>query len=187
MERNWRRLAEEEEQEGTERALTAYGVYLSQVTSFKYLGIVLAAEDDYWLAVVRNLQCARHKWARLTRVLIREVEDAQTSVNIYLAVVQLVLLYGSDTWVLTLRMQKVLGVFQRRVDRRLTVRQPQKGGDGGWVYPPLEDAMAEAGLREVETYVSCRQNTVAQYISTGPIIDLYMAVKRRPGPRVAMR
>ena len=46
MERNWSRLAEEEEQEGTERALTSYGVYLSQVTSFKYLGRVLAAEDD---------------------------------------------------------------------------------------------------------------------------------------------
>ena len=41
-----RRLAEEEAQEGTERSLTSYGVPLSQFTSSKYLGRVLAAGDD---------------------------------------------------------------------------------------------------------------------------------------------
>ena len=47
--------------------------------------------------------------------------------------------------------------------------------------------MAEAGLHEIETYVSGRQNTVAQYIATITIMDLCLAVKRRPGPRVEMR
>ena len=46
--------------------------------------------------------------------------------------------------------------------------------------------MAEAGLQEVETYVSCHQNTVAQYIATKPIMDLCLAAKRSPGPRVEM-
>ena len=62
MERKWRRLAKEESREGTERILNAYGVPLSHFTSFKYLGIVLAAEDDDCLAVVRNLWHARQKW-----------------------------------------------------------------------------------------------------------------------------
>ena len=43
-------------------------------------------------------------------------------------------------------MERVLGGFHHRVARRLTGRQPCIGRDGGWVYPPLEDAMAEAGL-----------------------------------------
>ena len=30
--------------------------------------------------------------------------------------------------------------------------------------PPLEYAMAGAGLQEVDTYVSCRQNTFVHYI-----------------------
>ena len=47
--------------------------------------------------------------------------------------------------------------------------------------------MAEAGLQEVENYVSRQQNTVAQYIQTRPIIDLCLVTKRRPGPRVAMQ
>ena len=29
-----------------------------------------------------------------------------------------------------------------------------------WIYTPLEDAMSEAGLQEVETYVSRCQNTI---------------------------
>ena len=51
----------------------------------------------------------------------------------------------------------------------------------------MEDAMVEAGLQQVETYVSCHQNTVAQYIATSPIMDLCMMVKRRLGPRGKMR
>ena len=47
--------------------------------------------------------------------------------------------------------------------------------------------MAEAGFQEVETYISRRQKTVAQYISTKTIMDLCIAEKRRPGPRLAMR
>ena len=62
-----------------ERALNAYGVPLSQVTYFKYLGQVIAAEGNDWLAVVHNLRRARHKWAWITWVLIMEVEDDQTS------------------------------------------------------------------------------------------------------------
>ena len=47
--------------------------------------------------MVRNLRRARRKWARLTHILIREGEDAQILGQIYLVVVQSVLLYGSET------------------------------------------------------------------------------------------
>ena len=47
--------------------------------------------------------------------------------------------------------------------------------------------MAELGLQEMETYVSDHQNTVAQYVATRPIMDLCLAEKRRPGPRVEIR
>ena len=77
-----------------ERELTAYGSPLSQVTSFNYLGRVLVAEEEKWPAVVRNLRRARQKWERLARILSREGADAQKSGQIYLAVMQSVVLYG---------------------------------------------------------------------------------------------
>ena len=151
---------EEEVRAGTERSLTAYGVPLYQVNYFKYLGQVLAEEDDAWPAVVRNLRRARQNWVRMTRILIREVSDAQAPGQIYLAVVQSIIMYGSETWVLTPRMKIVLGGFHHRVARRLMGRQPRKVRGVGWVYPSLDDTMGETGLQEVETYVYCRQNTV---------------------------
>ena len=106
---------------------------------------------------------------------------------LYVAVVQAVLLYWSETWVISPCIGRNLGGFHHRVDRRLTGRKPRKGQEEGWVYPQLEDTMTEAGLKGVETYVSRQQNTVAQYIATRPIMDLCLAAKRRPGPRVEMR
>ena len=44
--------------------------------------------------------------------------------------------------------------------------------------------MLEAGLQEVETYVSRRQNTDAQFIATRLIMDLCLAVERRQGSEV---
>ena len=60
-----------------ERALTAYGEPLSQVTSFKYLWRVLAAEDNSWLEMARNLRNDRQKWVWLTRILSKERAYAQ--------------------------------------------------------------------------------------------------------------
>ena len=131
--------------------------------------------------MVHNLQRARQKWARLTQVLIREVADSFTSEQIYLAVVQLVLIYGSETWFLTPLMQRVLGRFHHRLARILMGRKPRKGRYGGWFYPPLKYATAEAGLQEVETYIYFSHNTVAEYIATRPIIDLCMLADRRLG------
>ena len=46
--------------------------------------------------------------------------------------------------------------------------------------------MDDMGLQEVDTYISFCQNTVVQYISNSPIIDLCLAEKRRLGPIVSM-
>ena len=83
-------------------------------------------------------------------------------------------------------MQRVIGGSHHRLARRLTRQQPRKGQDGVWVYPPMEDVMAESGFQDVETYVSHRQNTVAQYIAARPIMDLCMVAKWKPSPRVTM-
>ena len=47
--------------------------------------------------------------------------------------------------------------------------------------------MVKALLQEVETYVSRRQNMVAKFIATRPIMDLCLAAEWRPGPRVSKR
>ena len=163
--------------------ITAYGIPLTPVTSFKYLGRFILEVGDDWPAVVNNLQISRKKWARLTRVLIREGADAWTLVHIYLAMVQLVMMYGLDTWVMAPRIGRVLRGSHHRVAQRLKVRQPWIVQDVVWVYPPLEDMMAEAVLHELDTYVSLSQNTVAQFIVTRSNMEQCMEVEHRKGSR----
>ena len=132
-ERKRRRLAEEEARVGSEAEITAYGITHAPVTSFKYLGRVISVAEFFFPEVVSNLRKAWWKWAQLTKVLRREGEDARTLGQIFLAVVQLVLLYGSETWVTNSCIGRVLGGFHHRVACRLTRRQPQQGIKGVWL------------------------------------------------------
>ena len=76
-------------------AITAYGILLFPFTSFKYIGRVLSGADNNWPVVFSNLKREPKKWAQLTRFMIREGVDARTLGQIYLAVIQLVMMYGS--------------------------------------------------------------------------------------------
>ena len=41
--------------------------------------------------------------------------------------------------------------------------------------------MRAAGLEEINTYISRQKNTVAHYIATCPILELFLNTERRPG------
>ena len=79
------------------------------------------------------------------------------------------------------------GGFHHRVAWRILGKIPQQRAEGTWEYPRLGYATRAAGLDETETYISRRQNTVAQYINTCPILDLCLYVERRPGSRTPKR
>ena len=138
-------------------------------------------------AVVGNIRKARVSWVRLDRVLVREGADPKVSRSFYTVVTQQVLLFGAETWVLTRKMESALDAFQGRVARKLTGRQPCRGRDGRWFYPSLAGAMKEAGIVRIQTSILRRQNTVAQFIATRPILGLCEGAVRRPGARVPSR
>ena len=58
---------------------------------------------------------------------------------------------------------------------------PERQLEGTWVYPPIGAALAMVGLDEIGVHIARRQNTVAQYIATRPIMDLWLAEERSPG------
>ena len=45
--------------------------------------------------------------------------------------------------------------------------------------------MAASGLEEVDTYVLCQHNTITQYVTTCPILEMCLVGERLPGTRVA--
>ena len=68
---------------------------------FKYLGRLLAQDNDDTQAIRQQLQKARGVWAQVGQVLRGENATPQVAAKFYKVVIQAILLYGSKTWNLT--------------------------------------------------------------------------------------
>ena len=102
------------------------------VTSFISMGRVIYVVDDNWLGVVWNLEKARTVWWWMTRILSREGARPRVSVFFFIAVVQSVLIFGEETWVVTPCMGRVLGGFQYQAEKQLTGQLPWRREDSKW-------------------------------------------------------
>ena len=127
-----------EVRDSTEMACEVYGEKIETVPRFKYMGRILTKGDDDWPTVAGNLTKERKGWGRLQGILSREGATKRMSGNFFKAVVQQVLLFGAEKWVVTPMMERALSAFIHGAARRLTGRQPRKERDGKWYYPSLE-------------------------------------------------
>ena len=74
---------------------------IETVKEFKYLGRIVTDTDDDKPTIVLNLNKAGKAWGQLYRVLVQEKKrNLRTAVSIYRSIIESVLLYGSETWVL---------------------------------------------------------------------------------------
>ena len=80
----------------------------------------MKAGDDNWLVVVGILRKTWKSWARMTRILDQEGAYLRISGMFFKSILQSVLLLGSETWVLTPRIEHALISFQHRVTQRIT-------------------------------------------------------------------
>ena len=92
-----------------------------------------------------------------------------------------VLLFGSETWALIPRLEKVLEGFHHQASQRMVGMGPKIYPEGTWVYPPIGAELEMVVLEEIRVYIARRQNMVAQYIATRPTMDLCLAAERKTG------
>lgn len=148
---------------------------------FRYLGRPLSATDNDWPALYSNLLKARQKWARISRLLAREGASPKVSAMFYKAIVMSVLLYGSETWVITSSMMKTLEGFHNRVARQLTGRRPRRRNDGTWFYPPIKEALEAAGMFPMSDYIARRRRYLEAYSQDRPLLNICTNTHRLPG------
>ena len=77
---------------------------------FNYLRRLLDWSDDDCPVFIRNTRKARQVWGRLGKFLQREGAGPSVSEIFYRTVVQVVLLFRADTWVLLALMSQILEV-----------------------------------------------------------------------------
>ena len=76
------------------------------VEMFSYPGITLEKTDDDWPSVRRNIMHTRLVLGRLGTLLRRKIVDHLVAEMFYRVVVQAILLYGSETWVHSMEIEK---------------------------------------------------------------------------------
>lgn len=145
------------------------GQAIHRVTQFKYLGRLLDEGDDDSPAAMRQLARASETWRRFNAVLSRQGASARTRGYFYKAVVQAILLYGSESWTLPESTLRNLRSFHSRVARYLTARHIRRLEDGTWFCPPTAEVLEEAGLRTIDEYIQKRRDTIRSGVVARPI------------------
>ena len=97
------------------------------------------------------------------------------------------LLFGTETWVVTPCMGRVLGGFLDQVTRSLTGWLPRQKPYRKLEYTSAATARAEVKFQTMQEYVWRGQNTFLQYIATQSLMDLCEGTERSPGSQVGMQ
>ena len=96
------------------------GIEIERVSDFSYLGRDLEETDDDTLAINNRIAKARKRWNQIHPILARKGARTRIMTRAYVAVVQAVLLFGSETWVIKDRDWKKLESFHNSCARRIT-------------------------------------------------------------------
>ena len=94
-------------------------------------GRVLSSHNSDWPAVRLNLRKARAKWALVFRILARDGATPRISAFFYKAIVQAVLLFGSETWHVTQSMLNHLSTFHHHAARHISGHRARYRRDTG--------------------------------------------------------
>ncbi len=151
---------------------------------FKYLGRLLAYDNNDTQAVRNNLKKARGVWARLSRMIRAENASPRVCGIFYKATVQLILLFGSKTWNLSLVGLKSLEGFHIRAAWCMAGKRPWKLLDGTWAYLNSAAVLDEVGLKPIAHYIGVRKQHIANYIVNKPIFQTCVEGVRRCGSSV---
>jgi hypothetical protein len=134
---------------------------LETVTNFWYLGRIWTLRDNDWAATWSNLQKVIKWWAMISHVLICKSASPRISALFYKApMIQTVLLYGSETWVMTDEILQMLTSFHHEIAWCLTGRYPHPISDTNdeWIYPSIQETLHIAGLFTMEEYLNWQWN-----------------------------
>jgi hypothetical protein len=161
---------------------TVSGDVLKQVEVYKYLGQMMAQDDNDTQALRAQLWKARATWARVGQVLQNENTSPFVAAQFYQAVVQAVLLYGSETWVISpTAMARLEGFHIRATYQMAKTHKPRWGPRNEWVYPRLEDVLNKCGMKTMAEYIQICQQTIVVYVATCPILQECRQGKRQKG------
>jgi hypothetical protein len=89
------------------------------VKEFKYLGMMLTDQNSIQEEIKSRLKLGNACYHSVQNILSSRLLSKNLKIKIYRIIILPMVLYGCETWLLTLREERRLGVFENRVLRRV--------------------------------------------------------------------
>ena len=163
------------------QSFTAYGDKHERVEVFKYLGQLLAYDDNNTQAIQGNLKKVRKSWGQVSCILRAENDSPKVCGVFYTATVQAVLLFGSETWKLYPLSLKSLEGFHIWAARRMAGKMPTRNPDEKWTCPSSRDVLKAVGLRTIGHYIGINWEAIPCFIVDRLLFALCQNGERKRG------
>ena len=108
-----------------------------------------------------NLRKTRQHWGVILKVRTNTGSIVWSRGMLYKTVSQTVILYGSDSWLVTGVIFKVLEGFHNREAWQIVGMTDRRAEDGEWEYPPVDYLTEAVSLWSIKEYIKIRQSTIA--------------------------
>ena len=108
----------------------------------------------------------------MKKLLRREGAEPRMSAMLYWSVVQAVLLFGAETWVLLEAMSRKLKGVRMGLLRQITGKREVRRKDRTWRQVAAENVLKKTGIQSLGAYIDRRQKTVAKWVALRPILEV---------------
>ena len=92
---------------------------IERVEVFKYLGTTLTIQNSIWEEIKWRLRSGNAYYHSVQNLLSSRLLSRKLKIKIYRTIILPVVLYGCEAWLLTLREERKLRVFENMVLRRI--------------------------------------------------------------------
>lgn len=126
----------------------------------------MVENDDDWLSIMTNIKKEKSLWSQLSKLLKCPKISRKNSSLFFKTVVQKVLLYGSETWVMSGMMKNKLYSFHDGVARSLSdVKGEYDTSSQIYKKAPIGMVSESIYMDSVEDYIKKRKQTLHSTIT----------------------
>ena len=155
--------------------------------AFLYLGRTVTFNKSDWGSPYQNFHIARCWWEVVAKLLTSTGVTVCVGEMLYKAVLQMVLIYVRESWVVMGAMLKFMEGFHHQEDRRISGNMDQRTLGVEWQWPPVADALEISSLWPIKEYIQRQQATITEHIYYRPIYELCICTEKMPRSSLFMR
>lgn len=95
------------------------GCKFERVGDFKYLGALITDKNENNMEIKARIAAGNRAYFSFLNLLKSKIVSRKTKLTIYRTVIRPVVLYGSETWTMTVKDERDLNIWERKVLRKV--------------------------------------------------------------------